>query len=145
MSEKRMRTISVLLIVSALVFGLIPPIVDISETHVFKPDWPPHARFHMVWLLGVTSTLAVMVVGLVVARGDGREQRLRIASLLGVAAFGGFVIATLTQSAYGGALIDPTGGESLILGMAPQFVTFTPFIIMQLIAVWLAFGKRGAG
>ena len=144
MSERRLRTISVLLILTALVFGVIPPVVDISETHVFKPDWPPHARFHMVWLLGVTSTLAVMVIALVLARGEGREQRLRFASLLGVAAFSGFVIATLTQSAYGGALIDPTGGEPLILGTAPQLVTFTPFIVMQLIAVWLAFSRRGA-
>ncbi len=42
---------SVLLIVSAIIYGVLPPIVDLTDTHVFHPSWTTHARFHMVWLL----------------------------------------------------------------------------------------------
>ena len=52
----------VLITIATLVYGVIPVLVDISETHAFHPDWPPHARFHMVWLLGTNSTLAVLTL-----------------------------------------------------------------------------------
>ena len=142
MLNKRSKLVSVLLLVAAAIYGIIPPIVDLSETHAFHPAWPPHARFHMVWLLGTNSTLALIVAWLVLAGpAEQRETRLRFASLLGIAALGGFFVATLTQSAYGGALHDPTGRVSPIFGLDGNLVGFTPALVIQLVAAWLAHRK----
>ena len=40
--------------------GLVPIVVDLSATHALNPDWPPHARLHLVWLV---STNALIVAG----------------------------------------------------------------------------------
>ena len=45
----------ILLTVAAIQYGFVPPIVDLTETHVFHQEWPPHARFHMMWLLTAGS------------------------------------------------------------------------------------------
>jgi hypothetical protein len=136
--------VSALLLVAAAIYGIIPPIVDLGESHTFHPAWPPHARFHMVWLLGTNSTLAAIVAWLVLTGTvEQRETRLRFASLLGIAALGGFFVATLTQSAYGGALHDPTAEVSLILGLDGNLVAFTPALVIQLVAAWLAHRKSG--
>ena len=143
MLNKRSKLVSVLLLVAAAIYGIIPPIVDLSDTHAFHPAWPPHARFHMVWLLGTNSTLALIVAWLVLAGpAEQRETRLRFASLIGIAALGGFFVATLSQSAYGGALHDPTAHVSLILGVDGNILVFTPALAMQLVAAWLAHRSR---
>ena len=142
MSTGRTRLVAALLLVAAAIYGIVPPVVDLTETHAFHPAWPPHARLHMVWLLGTNSILAAIVAWLVLAGEAGqRDTRLRFASLLGVAALGGFFVATLTQSAYGGALHDPTGGVRLIFGLDGNLLAFTPAMIVQLVAVWLAHRK----
>ena len=144
MSIERSRLVSALLLVAAAIYGIIPPIVDLGESHTFHPAWPPHARFHMVWLLGTTSTLAMIVAWLVLAGpAEQRETRLRFASLLGIAALGGFFIATFTQSAYGGALHDPTAEVSLIFGLDGNLLGFTSALLIQLIAAWLAHRRPG--
>ena len=143
MLNKRSKLVSVLLLVAAAIYGIIPPIVDLGESHTFHPSWPPHARFHMVWLLGTNSTLALIVAWLVLAGpAEQRETRLRFASLIGIAALGGFFVATLTQSAYGGALHDPTANVSLILGVDGNLLVFTPALLMQIVAAWLAHRSR---
>ena len=143
MSIGRSRLVSALLLLAAAIYGIIPPIVDLTETHAFHPAWPPHARFHMVWLLGTNSTLAAIVAWLVIAgNAEHRDMRLRFASLLGIAALGGFFVATLTQSAYGGALHDPTGRVSPVFGLDGNLVGFTPALLIQLVAVWLAHRSR---
>jgi hypothetical protein len=139
MTNKRERLIAGLLLATAAIYGIVPPLVDLSATHALHPDWPPHARFHMVWLLATNSALAAIVSWLVLAGGnESRLVRLRLASLLGVAALGGFVIATLAQGAYGGALSDPTGGVPPILGLDGNLLGFTPAFLAQLAAVWMA-------
>ena len=40
-----------------LVVGVAPFIADFHETHLLNPDWPPHARLHMMTML--TSSVAL--------------------------------------------------------------------------------------
>ena len=55
-----LRASRLLITIATLCYGIIPLLVDLTETHTFHPDWPPHARFHMVWLLGTNTSLAVL-------------------------------------------------------------------------------------
>jgi hypothetical protein len=133
------RIAAILLSLSAIIYGVLPPLVDLTDSHVFHPGWTPHARFHMVWLLAVNSSLALFVVCLVMWRGGDRVQRLRCAGILGSIALGGFVIAALFRNAYGGAFTDPVGGVPPLMGIDANLVVFSPAIVMQIIALIIVF------
>jgi hypothetical protein len=51
---------------------------------------------------------------------------------------GGFVVASLTREMYGGGFTEP-GGVPPVGGIDANVLAFTPTIIIQLIALWLAF------
>ncbi len=50
----------ILMTLATFMYGAIPPFVDLTETHVFHPEWTPHSRMHMVWLLGTNTSIAVL-------------------------------------------------------------------------------------
>ena len=128
----------VLITIATLVYGVIPVLVDISETHAFHPDWPPHARFHMVWLLGTNSALAVLALYLMwMSRMDG-AIRVQLAGLIGFCVYGGFIISTVTRKFYGGALVDPVGGVPPIMGMDANLLIFLPMLGLALLGLWFA-------
>jgi hypothetical protein len=47
-----------LLTLTAIVYAVIPPIVDINATHILNPEWTAHARFHTVWQVSSTQCSA---------------------------------------------------------------------------------------
>jgi hypothetical protein len=133
---------AVLLTLAAIVYGLIPPFVDLTATHVLHPGWPAHARFHMVWQLAVNTGLGLFVVYLVWWPAGDRLARLKVAAILGFISLGGFVIASMTRKLYGGAFTD-AGGVPPIGGMDANVLAFTPAMAMQVIALALVFRQRG--
>ena len=104
--EKMLLTGRILVTLSARMLGLAPVVADVSGTHALNPQWPGHARFHSVWLLGVLVGMAV--VALVLAWRGGRDpvRRLRLATLPGWIVLASFFIAAVTMPAYGGTLRD---------------------------------------
>jgi hypothetical protein len=130
---------ALLLTLSAIIYGVIPPLVDLTETHVFHPGWTPHARFHMVWLLAVNSSIAIYVLFLVWWPGGDRSRQMKTAGILGLIALGGFVVSAIFRGAYGGAFTDPVGGVPPIMGIDANLVVFSPALVMQIIALILMF------
>ena len=126
----------VLITIATLVYGVIPLLVDISETHAFHPDWPPHARFHLVWLLGTNSTLAVLALYLMWISNIDNKIRIRIAGLIGLCVYGGFIISTLTRNLYGGALVDPSGGVPPIMGTDANLLVFLLMLGLVVLGLW---------
>jgi small-conductance mechanosensitive channel len=136
-----LRASRILITIATLVYGVIPLLVDLTETHVFHPDWPPHARFHMVWLLGTNSMLALLALYLLwVSRLDA-QIRARIAGLIGLCVYGGFIVSTLTRNAYGGALVDPAGGVPPLMGMDANLLVFLPMLLLVVVGLWMG-GRR---
>lgn len=133
---------SVLLIVSATIYGVLPPIVDLTDTHVFHPSWPAHARFHMVWLLAVNSSLALFVCFLTLWPSRYRIQRLQIASIIGLIALGGFLVAAVFRNSYGGTFTDQVGGVPPIMGLDANLLVFSPAIAIQIVAAVLVFSAQ---
>ena len=127
-----------LITIATLVYGVIPLLVDISDTHAFHPEWPPHARFHMVWLLGTNSTLAILALYLMWVSNLETAIRIRIAGIIGLCVYGGFVISAVTKKLYGGALVDPTGGVPPVMGMDANLLVFLPMLGLVLLGLWLA-------
>lgn len=107
-----------------LIFGLLLPILEIGDTHVFNPAWPPHARLHEVWQLTTNSSLAIVGLWLVWARG-----RIIMASIIGLCVMGGVVIAHLIEARYGGALVYSGGAGLALFGISAAFLI--PLVAMS--------------
>lgn len=99
----------VLMTVATLMYGLIPPVVDLTGTHVFHPEWAPHARMHMVWLLATNTAISLAALYFLWLRRPVNDCGVRLAGLLALCVHGGFAISALTVSLYGGSLADNRG------------------------------------
>ena len=139
-----------LMSVATLMYGVVPLVVDLTETHVFHPDWPAHARFHMVWLLAqltLTAGLALVLIwrkpppgdALALASGapEARLARIRLAAGLGFISLGSFYTSAITAPLYGGALAEP-GGVAPVWGLDANLVSFSAALVLLLAGLWLA-------
>ena len=127
-----------LITIATLVYGFIPPLVDLTETHVFHPDWMPHARLHAVWQLATNSGLALLALYLMWIRSDNTLLRLRMAGLIGLCVYAGFFVSALTHPLFGGALADEQGGVPTVMGIYGNVMAFTPMLMLVIIGLWLS-------
>ncbi len=90
----------VLISIGVLFYILLIPLLEWNQTHVFHPDWPPHARFHHVWQLITNVTLGILVLWL-----SWRRRALNIAAAISCCVMGG-VILSYMLSGYTGSSIQ---------------------------------------
>lgn len=124
-------TAKLLVSVGLMVFGALLPVLEISDTHVFNPDWPPHARLHEVWQLITHSSLALIALWLVWARGA-----IPLAGAIGIAVMGGVLAAHALSGTYGGALTYPGGPETTVLGL--HVTVLVPLLAIALFSAAIA-------
>jgi hypothetical protein len=100
------------LTICVLIVGILVPILEVNETHLFNPLWPPHARLHEAWQL--TSNTATALVCLWLAWS---QSRVRLASFLALVVTAGFLVAFAARQAYGGSMQHTDGTEIVLLGV----------------------------
>lgn len=127
----------IIMTIATLMYGVIPPFVDLTETHVFHPDWTPHARMHMVWLLGTNTSIAVLALYFLWLHQSSRPLGVRLAGVLGLCVYGGFMLSASTISIYGGSLSD-RGGVPPIMGMDANIIAFSLALLLLLVGWSLA-------
>ncbi len=127
-----------LITIATVCYGFIPPIVDLTATHVFHPDWMPHARLHAVWQLGTNSGLALLALYLMWIKSSNDLLRIRMAGLIGLCVYGGFFVSALTHPVFGGALADEQGGVPTVMGLYGNVIAFTPMLILVITGLWLS-------
>lgn len=98
--------------ISALVSGIIIPILELNETHLFNPDWPAHARLHEAWQLMTNSALSALAVFLI---WSGRAPRLAI--LLSLIISLPFLLAFAAGPTYGGSMLHSDGTQLAVGGL----------------------------
>jgi hypothetical protein len=125
----------ILMTLATLIYGVIPPIVDLGATHVFHPDWTPHARMHMVWLLGTMSSIAVLALYFLWAHVE-RRMGIRMAGILGLCCLGGFFLSAATTPMYGGALND-VGGVPDVAGLVDANLLGFGIAALLLLVGWV--------
>ncbi len=102
-----------LVTLGVMIYAVAIPILEINATHVFNPEWPPHARLHEVWQLATNSSIGLFSLWLAWGRGQ-----VRLASILALLVMGGFVFAYAIQAGYGGSMVLTAGGaEKTVLGL----------------------------
>lgn len=132
----------ILITIATLVYGFVPLLVDLTETHVFHPDWTPHARFHMVWLISTNCALAFVALFVMwISRFDALT-RIRFAGVIGLCVLGGFFLSTLTKGLYGGSLVDPNGGVPPIMGLDANLVVFAPMLVLVVVGMFLSYRDK---
>jgi uncharacterized membrane protein len=95
-----------------LLYAVAVPVLEINDTHVFNPDWTPHAKIHEVWQLITNSTIGIFCLWLVWVKNE-----LKTSILLSMLVIGGFLLAYSLQNFYGGSMKYLDGSEKTILGI----------------------------
>jgi len=108
-------TARILVTIATLWYGLVPLFADLNPSHLFNPNWTPHARMHLTWLLSTNFLIAIFALSLL-----WRTNDLIKSATLGLCVVGGFWIATFSRTAYGGMLVDPDLHQHLVLGVNPN-------------------------
>jgi len=118
-----------LLTLTALTTTFGPFLADFSTTHVYNPNWPPHAKFHNGQTMSTGAALGALTLFYTWRRASSPRENLRMAAVLGSLYWG----TALTGVLYPGAkAVDPEFGEGF-----PQFWPFLGLGIVPWVAVWL--------
>ena len=121
-----------LITVATIWYGCVPLMADLNPSHLFNPNWTPHARMHLTWLLSTNFLLAMYALYLL----WGVKEILK-AGLLMLCVVGGFWVATLTRDLYGGMLVDPDLSTEFVMGLNPNIVANTLLVLLLGIGVFL--------
>lgn len=97
---------------SVILYAIVVPFLDINETHVWNPDWTPHARIHEVWQLITNSSIGVLCLWLV-----WYKKEVKLSTLLSLIVLGGFLLAFLLKDGYGGSMKYLDGSEKTLFGI----------------------------
>lgn len=119
--------VKVLITFATLVYGIVPAIADLSETHLLNPAWSAHARFHGAWFLAFSAGMAFMSLFIL-----WRRDQLHLPIFVGLTFTAGFWIAVLTAPLYGGALVDENGIETVVMGLDANVFVFSVLMIVLL-------------
>lgn len=101
-----------LITVCTLVYCVGVPILEINNTHVFSPEWSPHARIHEVWQLLTNSTFGFVALFLLWCKGQ-----VRYSAMIGIIITGSFLMAYALRNLYGGSMVYLDGSEKIIFGI----------------------------
>lgn len=97
---------------SIILYALVVPVLELNETHVFNPDWTPHARIHEVWQLFTNTGIGILCLWLVWVK-----KETKISTILSVLITGGFLLAFILKELYGGSMKYLDGSEKTLLGI----------------------------
>ena len=123
-----MKLTKILIGIPTLWYGIVPPIIDFSTSHVLNPNWIGHARFHMVWLLILKMFLSFFSMILIIKKIPNEVLGLRIGGLISLSVYLAFFISTLSMNLYGGTLRDNNG-------IPPVFGIDTNVLVLSLIHI----------
>lgn len=112
-----------------LLYAFAVPVLEINDTHVFNPDWTPHAKIHEVWQLITNSSIGILCLWLVWIK-----KKIKLSTLLSMLVTGGFLLAYSLQDLYGGSMKYLDGSEKTILGINIGIVGFgLGFILLAIV------------
>lgn len=117
-----------------LLYAIGVPILEINASHVFNPDWTPHARIHEVWQLLTNSTIGALCLWLL-----WRKQEIMLSAGLSAVVTGSFLVAFLIRDSYGGSMKYLDGSEKTLLNINIGVLGFGFAVCLLVIATLLEY------
>lgn len=115
--------------------GVATLALDLNRTHAAHPQWPGHARFHVVWQVTTTVLLALIEIVLLLLPGSIERQRFYLAASLAALPIVAFFIAFAARRLYSGTLHDPKGIAPLKVSFRDSQCTVDLNLVAELLAV----------
>ncbi|CAO1654564.1 hypothetical protein [Parasphingorhabdus sp. NYA22] len=97
----------------AFVLAAVIPVMEISDSHLFNPEWPRHARLHEAWQLLENAAISIFALILV-----WKRIAPRLGILLGLILSTSFLIAWVSSPFFGGSMAHSDGTEFVIGGIS---------------------------
>jgi len=117
---------------AVILYAVVVPILEINDTHVFSPDWIPHAKIHEVWQLITNSSIGILCLWL-----TWRKAEYRLSIILSMIVTGGFLLAFILKDFYGGDMRFQDGTEKAIGGINIGILGFGIAIIFLIISLFV--------
>jgi hypothetical protein len=117
---------------------------DFNATHLFNPDWPPHARLHMMTVF--TSAIALCLFGLYLCWGPAKSrlENLRLSGVLGSLYLFSLIAAAVTMPLYGASLYWTDTEPRAAKISDPNLIVFLSVEIIFLVLTAILF-RQSAG
>ena len=121
----------ILMTVTILQFTVIPPVADLNSSHATNPDWPGHARFHVVAQVLTTSALGFFAIYILWSGRLPVDLAVCIATILGSIALGSFFASVISIRHFGGVVNAGVGGAGTRLrGVDGNVVNFASAAVL---------------
>ncbi|CAA0108842.1 Uncharacterised protein [Halioglobus japonicus] len=116
---------------SAIVFAVLIPVLELNSTHLTNPEWPSHARLHEAWQLLTNAAISVLALGCV---WTNRAPRIGIslALMIGVS----FLTAWALGSIYGGSMLHTDGTQMAVGGINVAVIVVIALTALLLASLW---------
>jgi len=126
-----MRNFSVLsVLLTSIVFGLLIPILEVNQTHLFNSEWPSHARLHEAWQLITNAALSALALYLV-----WTSKAPTIAIVLSLIIGLSFLTAFALGGSYGGSMLHTDGTQWAVGGINVAVLVVVPLMAMLLFSL----------
>ena len=99
-----------LMTIAILQYTVVPLFADLNRTHAANPEWPGHARNHLVTQVLTTSSLGACALYFLWSGRVVQELAICIAMILSVAALAPFFISSLASPIFGGQVMPVRRG-----------------------------------
>ena len=131
-----MNLSKILLTISIILYGFVPPFVDFNKTHTTNPNWVGHARFHVVWQVFITFFIAITALYILWFSEIENGLKCNLVLCLSVSVLGTFFLNIALKNLYGGTLADPDG-ITPIGEINANVISFSCALILLIIGYYL--------
>ncbi|PCJ23629.1 MAG: hypothetical protein COA96_11305 [SAR86 cluster bacterium] len=122
---------------AVILYAIAVPILEFNATHVFNPDWTPHALIHEVWQLFTNSSLGILCLWLTWNQG-----KIILSTVISLFITGSFLIAFALQDTYGGSMKFLDGSEKTLLGFNIGVIGFGSVVILLGLVLFFEYRKN---
>lgn len=134
-TTKKLKIVKILLTLTAIEF-FGPALRDIDVSHLQNPEWPGHARVHMMWLISYMVTSGIANIYLVWFRKPFELRNLYLSFGWQTCNLMAFWSAVIFSPLYKGAVIDGKYHVE-IMGINENILAFT--LLSSLTAISFAY------